>query len=53
MDQYCKYALVIQYFYTGEPIDILQSHRETYTGPYFVSIPHEERSRVKYLISDM
>ena len=53
MDQYCKYALVIQDFYTGEPIDILQSRRESYTEPYFVSIPREERSRVKYLISDM
>ncbi len=53
MDQYCKYALVIQDFYTGDPIDILRSRRANVTEPYFVSIPPEERNSVKYLISDM
>lgn len=49
----CKYALVIQDFYTGDPIDMLRSRRVEVTEPYFVSIPTEERNQVKYLISDM
>ena len=53
MDEYCKYALVIQDFYTGDPIDILPSRRESTTEPYFASIPREERAGVKFLISDM
>ena len=53
MDQYCKYALVIQDFYTGNPIDLLRSRRTNVTEPYFASIPPAERNRVKYLISDM
>ena len=53
MDYNCKYALVIQDFYTGEPIDILRSRRTDITEPYFVSIPAEERNSVKYLLSDM
>ena len=53
MDQYCKYALVIQDFYTGDPIDLLRSRRNNVTEPYFASIPPEERNAVKYLISDM
>ena len=53
MDPDCKYALVIQNFYTGEPIDILRSRRSEVTEPYFASIPPEERNAVRYLISDM
>ena len=53
MDANCKYALVIQDFYTGEPIDILRSRRTDITELYFVSIPTEERNSVKYLLSDM
>lgn len=53
MDADCKYALVIQDFYTGDPIDLLQSRRTYVTEPYFSSIPKEERNQVKYLISDM
>ena len=53
MDEHCRYALVIQDFYTGDPIDLLQSRRTATTEPYFVSIPTEERYSVKYLISDM
>lgn len=48
-----KYALVIQDFYTGDPIDILRSRRTNITEPYFVAIPVEERKKVRYLISDM
>lgn len=48
-----KYALVIQDFYTGDPIDILRSRRSKITEPYFASIPPEERNQVKYLLSDM
>ncbi len=48
-----KYALVIQDFYTGDPIDLLRSRRSDVTEPYFVSIPREERLKVKYLLSDM
>lgn len=53
MDEYCKYALVIQNFHTGDPIDLLRSRRVNVTEPYFVSIPTEERNAVRYLISDM
>lgn len=49
----CKYALVIQDFYTGDPIDIIRSRRTNVTEPYFTSIPREERCKVKYLLSDM
>lgn len=53
MDEHCKYALVIQDFHTGDPIDLLRSRRSNVTEPYFVSIPPAERNAVKYLISDM
>lgn len=53
LDAHCKYALVIQDFYTGNPIDLLSSRRTNSTEPYFMNIPLEERARVKYLISDM
>lgn len=48
-----KYALVIQDFYTGDPIDLLRNRRSPITEPYFVSIPREERNQVRYLLSDM
>lgn len=48
-----KYALVIQDFETGEPLDMIPSRREEITEPYFLSIPLKERDRVKYLITDM
>ncbi|MBQ9302217.1 hypothetical protein [Butyrivibrio sp.] len=38
MDEYCKYALVIQDFHTGDPIDLLRSRRANVTEPYFTSI---------------
>ena len=50
MDADCKYALVIQAFHTGDPIDLLRSRRIPVTEPYFVSLPMEERAAVKYLI---
>lgn len=53
MDSDCKYALIIQDFITSDPIDLLQSRRSNITEPYFVNIPMDERSKVKYLISDM
>ena len=53
MDDDCKYALVIQDFHSGDPIDLLRSRRTSVTEPYFVSIPATERNQVKYLISDM
>lgn len=53
MDEHCKYALVIQDFHTGDPIDLLRSRRVNATEPYFVSLPTEEKNPVKYLISDM
>ena len=53
MAEDCKYALVIQDFHTGDPIDLLCSRRVNVTEPYFASIPTEERAAVKYLISDM
>jgi transposase len=48
-----KYALVIQDFYSGQAIDLLESRRQNVTEPYFASIPREERFSVKYLITDM
>lgn len=53
MDQHCKYALVIQDFHTGDPIDLLRSRRSNVTEPYFAAIPVEERNAVRYLVSDM
>lgn len=53
MDDDCRYALVIQDFHTGDPIDLLRSRRSNVTEPYFAAIPPEERNQVKYLISDM
>jgi len=53
MDSECRYALVIQDFHTGDPIDLLQSRRTNVTEPYFVAIPADERYQVKYLISDI
>lgn len=53
MDKHCQYALVIQDFHTGDPVDILISRRNNITEPYFASIPKKERLAVKYLISDM
>lgn len=49
----CKYALVIMDFVTGEVLDIVESRREHITQHYFLSIPKEERDRVKYLCCDM
>jgi len=53
MDRHCKYALVIQDFHSGDPIDLLISRRNEITEPYFANIPIEERLSVRYLISDM
>lgn len=53
IDSKCRYALMIQDFYTHDPIDLLISRRADTTEPYFVSIPLEERAKVRYLISDM
>ena len=53
LDPICKYALVIQDFYTGDPIDLLRSRRNNVTEPYFAAIPIEERLKVKYLLTDM
>lgn len=48
-----KYALVMMDFTTNNIIDILPNRWEETTNPYFLSIPEEERKRVKYLICDM
>lgn len=48
-----RYALVIQDFFTGDPIDIVRSRKSSVTEPYFASIPKEERLRVRYLLTDM
>ena len=53
MDSQCKYVLVIQDFFTGEPIDLVISRQTRVTEPYFRQIPYAERCAVKYLISDM
>ncbi|WP_455579377.1 ISL3 family transposase [Faecalibacillus intestinalis] len=48
-----KYALVMMDFTTYDIIDILPNRWEETTNPYFLSIPEEERAKVKYLICDM
>lgn len=48
-----KYALILQDFTTGEPIDMVVSRRHEITEPYFANIPKNERAFVKYIISDM
>lgn len=53
ISKYKKYALVLQDFKTGEPVDLVISRRENYTFPYFAKIPVNERKHVKYLITDM
>ena len=53
MEKDGKYALVIQDFYTGDPLDLLRSRRTKITEPYFATIPPEERNQVRYLLSDM
>lgn len=48
-----KYALILQDFVTGEPVDMVVSRRQNITEPYFANIPRAERAFVKYIISDM
>lgn len=48
-----RYALVIQDFITGEPIDMVPSRRHEVTKPYFASVPIGERRNVRYVITDM
>ena len=48
-----KYALVLQDFVTGEPVDLVATRREELTLPYFSGIPIAERRHVRYIISDM
>lgn len=48
-----KYPMVIIDFITGETIDILKSRRKEDVESYFLHIPLEERSKVKYLVCDM
>ena len=48
-----KYAVVIMDFITGNILDIIPSRRKDVMERYFLSIPKEERDKVKYLISDM
>lgn len=47
------YSMVLQDFYTGDPIDLVRSRRSNVTEPYFAAIPKTERLKVKYLLSDM
>ena len=49
----CNYALVIQDFVTGEPIDMIANRRQEITEPYFTNLPTVEKNRVRYLITDM
>lgn len=48
-----RYALVILDFNTLDIVDILPNRWEETTSTYFLSIPPEERKKVKYLICDM
>ena len=53
ISRYCNYALVIQDFITGDPIDLVADRKKVTTEPYFQGIPLKERAKVKYLITDM
>jgi len=53
ISRYCNYALVIQDFITGEPIDLVADRKKETTEPYFQKIPLKERAKVKYIITDM
>lgn len=48
-----RYALVIMDFRTGQIIDILENRNKETAENYFLSIPKEERDKVKYVVSDM
>ena len=48
-----KYALIIQDFFTGEPVDMVISRRNEITEHYFADIPKKERFSVQYIISAM
>ena len=52
IDSSCRYALVIMDFINGEIIDILHNRWENTVERYFLSIPFEQRKKVKYIISD-
>lgn len=51
--QDCRYAVIIQDFITGEPIDMKQSRKDSVMQPYLLSIPKKERLKVEFLVSDM
>lgn len=48
-----RYALVLMDFKTLDIVDILPNRWEKTTNAYFLSIPLDERRKVKYLICDM
>lgn len=48
-----RYALVLMDFNTLDIVDILPNRWEKTTNAYFLSIPLDERRKVKYLICDM
>ena len=48
-----KYTLIMMDFETNDIIDILPNRWDETTTSYFLSIPLEEREKVKYLICDM
>lgn len=51
--QYSKYVCVLLDFDSQKPIDVLPSRRYDFLLSYFMSIPKEERQKVKMLCSDM
>ncbi len=53
MDYRHKYVLILMDFKSGDIVDILPNRWEETTNAYFLSIPEEERKKVKYLICDM
>lgn len=53
IESICKYALILQDFISGEPIDMLPGRNNECIDLYFKSIPLEERNKVKYIITDI
>lgn len=52
-NRYSRYAMIIMDFKSEQIIDILPNRNNETAENYFLSIPREERDKVKNLVSDM
>ena len=49
----CKFPFVMSNPFTGEIIEIIESRTRDYLWSYFIRLSIQERSKVKYFVSDM